>query len=72
MTYFREQLAYYGGGDYYNNRRGCGCGISIGSIVAMIISASTHNSFIWILIHGFLGWFYVIYYCIVRLSDWIF
>jgi len=53
-----------------NRRRnaGCGCGIGslcIGSVVAMIISFTTWHSVIWMLIHGFFGWVYVIYYILV-------
>jgi hypothetical protein len=48
-----------------SRNRGCGCGIGtfgIGSVVAMIISFTTWHSIIWMLIHGFFGWVYVIYY----------
>jgi len=51
-----------------NNRsKGCGCGIGsfgVGSIVAMIISYTANHSILWMLIHGFFGWFYVIMYVI--------
>ena len=36
--------------------------ISFGSVLAMIISWSLNTSVIWAVIHGLLGWIYVIYY----------
>lgn len=39
-------------------------GVGIGNILALIISWSVNHSILWALIHGFLGWFYVIYYVI--------
>lgn len=49
-------------------KRGCGCGIGsfgIGSVLALIISYTAWHSIPWALLHGFLGWIYVIYYLIV-------
>lgn len=37
-------------------------GISFGSCLAMIISYTTYHSIIWAIIHGIMGWIYVIYY----------
>lgn len=45
--------AYYGGG------------IGLGSIIAVVISWSRNKSIIWAIIHGLLGWLYVIYALIV-------
>ena len=36
-------------------------GISMGTALAMIISYSKGNILIWVIIHGLLSWFYVIY-----------
>jgi hypothetical protein len=36
--------------------------IGFGSVLAMIISWSLNSSIIWAVIHGLLGWIYVIYY----------
>lgn len=41
-------------------------GISMGSALAIAISWSLHQSIIWAIIHGFFGWFYVIYYALMR------
>jgi len=49
-------------------RRGCGCGcgsFGIGSVLAIVISYTAWQSIPWALLHGFLGWFYVIYHIIV-------
>ena len=41
-------------------------GISLGSAIAVAISWSLHKSIIWAVIHGVLGWFYVIFYALTR------
>ena len=37
-------------------------GVSFGSALAMAISFSTWHSVGWAIVHGVLGWIYVIYY----------
>lgn len=39
-------------------------GISFGSALAIAISWSANQSILWAILHGLLGWFYVIYYAI--------
>lgn len=39
-------------------------GISFGSCLAMVISFVTWQSVPWAIIHGLLGWVYIIYYVI--------
>lgn len=39
-------------------------GISFGAALAMVISYHTYSSVGWAVLHGLLGWFYVIYYLI--------
>lgn len=41
-------------------------GIGLGSAIAVAISWSLHKSIVWAIIHGFLSWFYVIYYALTR------
>jgi hypothetical protein len=41
-------------------------GISLGSAIAVTVSWSLHHSLVWAVIHGILGWFYVIYYALTR------
>ncbi len=41
-------------------------GIGIGSALAIAISWSLHKSILWAIIHGFLSWFYVIWYAVTR------
>jgi hypothetical protein len=41
-------------------------GIGLGSAIAVAISWSQHQSILWAIIHGFFGWFYVIYYAFTR------
>ena len=37
-------------------------GAGLGSMLAVTISWSINQSFWWGLLHGFFGWFYLIYY----------
>ncbi len=41
-------------------------GIGLGSAIAVAISWSLHKSLLWVIIHGLLGWLYVIYYALTR------
>ena len=41
-------------------------GIGLGSAIAVAISWSINKSILWAVIHGLLGWFYVIYYAIMH------
>ena len=41
-------------------------GFGLGSAIAVAISWSLHQSILWAIVHGFFGWFYVVYYAIVR------
>lgn len=41
-------------------------GIGLGTAIAVAISWSLHQSIIWAIVHGFFGWFYVIYYAVTR------
>ncbi len=36
-------------------------GVSLGAALAMIISYTAHQSIGWAIVHGILGWIYVIY-----------
>ena len=40
--------------------------IGLGSSIAVAISWSLHKSLLWVIIHGLLSWFYVIYYALTR------
>lgn len=39
-------------------------GVSFGTVLAMVISFVTWKSIGWAIVHGLLGWVYVIYYII--------
>ncbi len=41
-------------------------GMTFGSVIAVTISWSINHSVPWAIIHGFFGWFYVIYYLATR------
>lgn len=41
-------------------------GIGLGTAIAVAISWSVNKSIIWAIVHGFLSWFYVIYYALTR------
>ena len=40
--------------------------IGLGSAIAVAISWSLHKSIVWAAIHGFFGWFYVVYHAFAR------
>lgn len=44
-------------------------GIGIGAAIAVVASWSRNKSVLWAIIHGILGWIYVVYYVITRSSD---
>jgi hypothetical protein len=41
-------------------------GITFGSALAIAISWSANKSILWAIVHGILGWFYVIYFALVK------
>lgn len=41
-------------------------GIGLGTIIAVVVSWSRNHSILWAIIHGFLGWLYVIYAILVK------
>lgn len=47
-------------------RKQIGTGIGIGTVVAAVLSWSANHSILWIIIHAFLGWIYVIYYILFK------
>jgi hypothetical protein len=43
-----------------------GPGVGLGTIIAVVISWSRNKSILWAIIHGILGWLYVIYAILVH------
>lgn len=41
-------------------------GVSFGSALAIAISYTTNKSILWAIVHGILGWLYVIYVALFR------
>ena len=39
-------------------------GISIGNVIAILLSWHVNESILWAFIHGIFGWFYVLYHII--------
>jgi len=46
-----------------------GPGIGLGTIIAVVISWSRNKSILWAIVHGILGWLYVIYAILVKKKD---
>jgi hypothetical protein len=42
-------------------------GIGIGNILALVISYAKWHSIFWAVVHGILGWLYVLYYAVMYL-----
>lgn len=41
-------------------------GIGLGTVIAVVVSWSRNKSILWAIIHGILGWLYVIYAIFVK------
>ncbi len=54
-----------GGDDEYARPVYIAPGVGLGTIIAVVISWSRNKSILWVIIHGLLGWLYVIYALIV-------
>jgi hypothetical protein len=37
-------------------------GVGLGTIIAIVISWTRNKSILWAIVHGILGWLYIIYY----------
>lgn len=46
-----------------------GPGIGLGTLIAVVVSWSRNKSILWAIIHGILGWLYVIYAILVKKRD---
>ena len=44
-------------------------GVGLGTIIAVVVSWSRNKSILWAIIHGILGWLYVIYALLVPKKD---
>ncbi|MDR2276098.1 MAG: hypothetical protein LBF27_34650 [Sphingobacterium sp.] len=44
-------------------------GIGLGSVIAVVTSWDRNKSILWALIHGVLGWLYVIYFAFTRSNN---
>jgi hypothetical protein len=55
------------GNRYYGVRvEGAKYGVGFGSALAIAISYTANHSILWAIIHGILGWLYVIYFALFR------
>ena len=43
-----------------------GAGLGFGAALAMVMSWTANKAVLWALLHGLLGWIYVIYYIVVK------
>nr|WP_253308529.1 hypothetical protein [Rickettsia endosymbiont of Ceutorhynchus assimilis] len=41
-------------------------GVSFGTVLAIIVSYNANKSILWAIIHGFCGWFYILYYALFK------
>jgi hypothetical protein len=55
------------GNRFYGVRlEGAKYGVGFGSALAIAISYTNNHSILWAIIHGILGWLYVIYFALFR------
>lgn len=52
--------------DSAGNVRYVAPGVGLGTIIAVVVSWTRNKSIGWAIVHGILGWFYVIYAILVR------
>lgn len=65
LLFLASCVSHTTGGNGYVQPRYVYPGVGLGTIVAVVISWSRNKSILWAIIHGILGWFYVIYALIV-------
>ncbi len=58
-----------GTGNGYARPAYYGPGIGLGTLIAVLVSWSRNKSILWAIVHGILGWFYVIYAILVKKKD---
>src|SRR5882757_7657848 len=59
------EVASMNGNRYYGVRvEGAKYGVGFGSALAIAISYTANHSILWAIIHGILGWLYVIYFAL--------
>ena len=46
--------------------RSGGAGFGLGVVIAVALSWAANHSILWAIVHGFLGWLYVIYYLVFK------
>jgi hypothetical protein len=49
-----------------SDRSGTTGGIGLGTLIAVLASWTKWHSIGWAIVHGFLGWLYVLYYLFTR------
>lgn len=49
-----------------SSAKAAGGGITLGTLIAVVVSWTANKSILWAIIHGFFGWFYVIYYLLFK------
>src|SRR5258707_10307723 len=67
ILHTKTEVVNMEGNRYYGVRvEGAKYGVSFGSALAIAISYTANHSILWAIIHGILGWLYVIYYALFR------
>lgn len=66
-TALHNEVINMNGNPYYGIRiEGAKYGVGFGSALAIAISYTSNHSILWAIIHGILGWLYVIYFGLFR------
>jgi hypothetical protein len=60
-TVFFAGCGYAADGPVYMQPVYVGPGVGLGTIIAVVVSWSRNKSILWAIVHGILGWLYVIY-----------
>jgi len=53
-------------GKRYEGKEVVSTGMQFGAVLAIVMSWTANQSVLWVLLHGLLGWIYVVYYLVFR------
>jgi hypothetical protein len=65
MTFAVSCAVNNGNPPYYSQPVYVAPGVGLGTIIAVVVSWTRNKSILWAIIHGILGWLYVIYALLV-------
>lgn len=62
-------FAHVENGSIVNTQNVLESGVGLGAVIAVVASWSRNRSILWAIVHGFCGWFYVVYFALTRAEN---